>query len=50
MSSLLHSPLDRRRFISLATAGAAVLAAVRPLSGSLLSQQSELPAGARAGD
>ncbi|MEE2840363.1 MAG: PQQ-binding-like beta-propeller repeat protein [Acidobacteriota bacterium] len=43
-------PLDRRRFISLATAGAAALAAVRPLSGSLPSQDSELPADARAGD
>ena len=43
-------PLDRRRFISLATAGAAALAAVRPLSGSLPSQNSELPADARAGD
>lgn len=45
-----NSPLGRRRFISLATAGAAALAASRPLSGSLLSQDSELPAGAQAGD
>ena len=50
MSSPLHLPLDRRRFISLAAGSAAALAAVRPLSGSLLSQGAELPSGARAGD
>ena len=42
--------LDRRRFLSLAAGSAAVLAAVGPLSGSILSQDVELPAGARAGD
>ena len=50
MSSLPNSSLDRRRFLSLAAGSAAALAAVRPLSGSLLSQDTELPAGARAGD
>ena len=45
-----NSPLNRRSFLSLATASAAGLAAVRPLSASILSQGSEFPAGARAGD
>ncbi|MEE8348971.1 MAG: PQQ-binding-like beta-propeller repeat protein, partial [Acidobacteriota bacterium] len=46
----LNSPLNRRRFLSLAAAGTAALAGARPLSGSTLSQGDEFPAGTRAGD
>ncbi len=52
MPSRASSPqrLDRRRFIFLAAGSAAALAGVRPLSGSILTQDSELPADSRAGD